>query len=134
MSEARRHLSHGPESLVALLALARRMRRYQSPDLLVVDEVGYLAASQRDAELLFEIVQRRYQAKSTVLTTNKVFKEWNEMFPSAGCVVTLIDRLVHKAEIVTLRGESYRRKEAEERTALKARERASRAKRPKGAA
>lgn len=98
-------------------ALTRRLRRYCHPDLLVIDEIGYLSSTAKHADLLFEVVNRRYQQKSIVLTTNKSFKEWNEVFPSAGCVVTLIDRLVHKAEIVDLDGESYRRKEATERAA-----------------
>ncbi|MBN1425303.1 ATP-binding protein, partial [Candidatus Fermentibacteria bacterium] len=69
-------------------ALTRRLRHYLRPSLLVIDEVGYLAASTRHADLLFEIVSRRYEQKSIILTTNKPFREWNEVFPSAGCVVT----------------------------------------------
>jgi hypothetical protein len=61
-----------------------------------------------------------------VLTTNKPFGEWSQVFPNAACVVTLIDRLVHRAEIAVLEGKSYRLKEAEERTARKAAERAAR--------
>jgi DNA replication protein DnaC len=104
-------------------ALTRRLRHYMRPQLLVIDEVAYLAAGTRHADLLFELVSRRYQQKSIVLTTTKAFSEWNDVFPSSGCLVTLIDRLIHKAEIVTIDAESYRRKEAEERAALKARER-----------
>jgi len=107
-------------------ALQRRLRRYVRPQLLVIDEVGYLATSGNHADLFFEVVARRYGEKPIVLTTNKPFAEWNQVFPSAGCVVTLIDRLVHKAEILELRGESYRLKEARERTARKAEERKSR--------
>lgn len=109
-------------------ALVRRLRRYCRPELLVIDEVGYLSSTSKHADLLFEVVTRRYQEKSIVLTTNKAFKEWNEVFPSSGCVVTLIDRLVHKAEIVDLDGDSYRTKEAVERAAQNAKKRASRKK------
>lgn len=101
-------------------ALTRRLRHYSRPQLLVIDEVGYLSSSARHADLLFEVINRRYQERSIVLTTNKVFSEWNEVFPSSGCIVTLIDRLIHKAEILTIEGESYRKKEAEERAAARA--------------
>jgi DNA replication protein DnaC len=107
-------------------SLGRRLRRYTQPQLLAVDEVGYLAYDTRYADLLFEVVTRRYQTNSIVLTTNKVFGEWNDVFPNAACVVTLIDRLVHKAEIASIEGESYRLKEAKERAALKAKTRARR--------
>jgi DNA replication protein DnaC len=96
-------------------ALMRRLRHYAHPELLVLDEVGYLATSSDHADLLFEVVTRRYQERSIVLTTNKSFNEWNDVFPSSTCVVTLIDRLVHKSEIVKIEGESYRLKEARER-------------------
>lgn len=106
--------------------LARRLRRYAWPDLLVIDEVGYLGSTAQHADLLFEVVSRRYQVKSTVLTTNKPFSEWNQIFPNAGCVVSLVDRLVHRAEVVEIQGDSYRLKEAEEHQAAEARKRAQR--------
>lgn len=96
-------------------ALTRRLRHYVRPQILVIDEVGYLATSSEHADLLFEVVTRRYQEKPIILSTNRPFAEWNSVFPSASCVVTMIDRLVHKAEIVTIKGESYRLKEANER-------------------
>jgi DNA replication protein DnaC len=74
-------------------ALARRLRRYTSLAILAVDEVGYLSYDARYADLLFEVVTRRYQTRPILLTTNKVFGEWNQVFPNAACVVTLIDRL-----------------------------------------
>lgn len=107
-------------------SLTRRLRRYTQPQLLAIDEVGYLAYDTRYADLLFEVVTRRYQQRSIVLTTNKVFGEWNDVFPNAACVVTLVDRLVHKAEIASIEGESYRLKEAKERAAQKAKTRARR--------
>lgn len=97
------------------LALQRRLSLYSRPSLLVIDEVGYLSYDNRHADLLFEIISRRYQKKSLVVTTNKSFSEWNEVFPNASCVVALIDRLVHQAEITQIVGESYRRKEAKDR-------------------
>lgn len=108
-------------------ALARRLAVYCRPALLVVDEVGYLSYDSRHADLLFEVVSRRAQQRSTVITTNKPFSEWNQVFPSAGCVVALIDRLVHKAEVVRIDADSYRVKEAKERETKRAAERKQRA-------
>jgi DNA replication protein DnaC len=104
-------------------ALRYRLRRYASPDLLVIDEVGYLSYSNRHADLLFELINRRHEKKSTLITTNKSFSEWAEVFPNASCVVAMIDRLVHHAEIIPIKGESYRHKEAQERAAAKSRKR-----------
>lgn len=102
------------------IALQRRLRRYCRPQLLVIDEVGYLSYDNRHADLLFEVVTRRYREKSIVISTNRRFAEWNEVFPNAACVVALVDRLVHDAEIVSIEGESYRAKEAAERAARRA--------------
>lgn len=96
-------------------ALRRRIKFYAQPTLLCIDEVGYLSYSNRHADLLFEIVSRRYETKSTLITTNKPFTEWKEMFPNVSCVVSLIDRLVHRAEIISIEASSFRLKESEER-------------------
>jgi DNA replication protein DnaC len=87
---------------------------------------GYLSYDNRYADLLFEVVSRRYGVKSTLVTTNKTFSEWNEVFPSAACVVTLVDRLVHHAEVVQIKGESYRLKESKEGAARRAEQRRQR--------
>ncbi len=105
-------------------ALQRRFGRYSRPRLLVIDELGYLSYDNRHADLLFEVVSRRYGQASTIVTTNKAFAEWNQVFPNAACVVTLVDRLIHNAEIVPIEGKSYRLKEAEEKSAARARDRA----------
>ncbi len=107
-------------------SLARRLRRYTQPDILCCDEVGYLAYDNRYADLLFEVVTRRYLHRPIVLSTNKPFSEWNDVFPNAACVVTLVDRLVHRSEIVTIDGESYRLKEAKERAASRKKSRTRR--------
>jgi DNA replication protein DnaC len=107
-------------------ALRSRLGFYTRPDLLVIDEVGYLSYSNRHADLLFELISRRYESKSTIVTTNKAFVNWSEVFPNAACVVSLVDRLVHHAEIVSLDGESYRLKEAQERATLQAKKRKAR--------
>ena len=87
------------------------------------DEVGYLSYSNRHADLLFELVSRRYEHKSTVVTTNRPFAEWRDVFPNAACVVSMVDRLMHNAEIVAIDGESYRVKEARERTEQRTKQR-----------
>ncbi len=105
-------------------ALARRLRRYTMPHLLCVDEVGYLSYDNRYADLLFEVVTRRYDAqKPLLLSTNKAFSEWSEVFPHAACVVTLVDRLIHRAEVIEIEAESYRLKEAKELSAARSKQR-----------
>jgi DNA replication protein DnaC len=104
-------------------ALRRRLRHYAAPDLLIIDEVGYLSYGNRHADLLFELVSRRYQVHSTLVTTNRAFAEWGEVFPNAACVVSLIDRLIHNAEVIAIEGESYRLKEAKERSEQRAKRR-----------
>ena len=107
-------------------ALQRRLRRYASFQLLALDEVGYLSYNHRHADLLFELVARRYDSKSILITTNKPFAEWSEVFPTAASVVALIDRLVHRAEIIQIEGDSFRLKEAKDTAARKSKERTSR--------
>ena len=69
----------------------------------------------RYADLLFEVVTHRYEARRPIaLTTNKAFADWADVFPHAASVVTLVDRLTHRAEVITLEGKSYRLKESEE--------------------
>jgi len=93
-------------------ALERRLRHYAKQSLLVVDEVGYLAFDNRNADLLFQVVSRRYERKSLVLTTNLAFKEWPTVFPNATCATALIDRIIHHADVISIEGESYRLREA----------------------
>ncbi len=104
-------------------SLARRLARYLRPELLLIDEVGYLSYDDRGGDLFFEVVSRRHQQKSIVLTTNRVFAEWNQVFPHSSCVTALVDRLVHRAEILLIDGDSYRAKEAKERSEQKRSER-----------
>jgi DNA replication protein DnaC len=106
-------------------ALTRRLRRYCKPRLLLLDEVGYLSYDGRYGDLLFEVVSRRHLQRSTVLTTNKTFSEWTQVFAAASCVSALVDRIVHRAEIVKIDGDSYRQKEAMERAERRAKERAA---------
>lgn len=96
--------------------LERALSRYVKPTLLAIDEVGYLSYDTRHADLLFQLIQRRYQRSSTIITTNKGFNEWNAVFPNAASVTALVDRLVERCEVVQIDGASYRYKRYEERT------------------
>ena len=100
-------------------ALRRRLKHYAHPDVLIIDEVGYLSYGNRHADLLFNIINRRYELKPTIVTTNRPFAEWSEVFPNAACVVSIVDRLVHHSEILVIEAESYRMREAKERAARK---------------
>src|SRR5262245_9730851 len=80
--------------------------------LLVIDNLGYLSHDARAAELFSQVVKRRYERKSLVLTTNLAFADWPTIFPNAGSAIALIARLIHHAESITIEGESYRRRAA----------------------
>jgi DNA replication protein DnaC len=97
----------------------RKLRTYANVGLLCVDEVGYSAFDDKSADLLYEVINRRYERKSVILTTNRPFKEWNEVFPNAACIVTLLDRLLHHADVTKIEGDSYRVRESEQETAAR---------------
>ena len=101
-------------------SLIRKIRGLMRPQVLVIDELGYLSYDNRHADLLYEVVSRRYQNKPILLTTNKPFKEWGEVFDSATSVTTIIDRLVHQSEVVLIDAKSYRLKESKEAAARRA--------------
>jgi DNA replication protein DnaC len=88
--------------------LMPRMKTLTYPSLLVVDEIGYLPISRTGAMLFFQLMSRRYERASTVLTSNKSFEEWGEIFGDEVMAAALIDRLLHHCHIVNVRGNSYR--------------------------
>lgn len=90
--------------------LSHRLKTLVFPSLLVVDEIGYLPISRTGAMLFFQLMSRRYERASTVLTSNKSFEEWGEIFGDEVMASALIDRLVHHCHIVNIRGNSYRMK------------------------
>lgn len=100
--------------------LNRRLSALSRPQVLFIDELGYLSYDTRHADLLFEVVSRRYEHKPIVVTTNKPFAEWNEVFSSASCVTTIVDRLVHCCDVVQVKAKSYRLKESKEAAAARA--------------
>jgi DNA replication protein DnaC len=95
-------------------ALERRLKHFTKIGLLVIDEIGFLAFDNRNADLLFQVISRRYEKKSVILTTNLAFRDWPTIFPNATCATALIDRVVHHADVIVIEGESYRAREAEE--------------------
>lgn len=94
--------------------LERRLKHYCRPAVLCLDEIGYLSYDNRNADLLFQLISRRYETKSIILTTNLKFSDWPTVFPNATCTTALIDRAVHRSEIIVIEGDSYRLREAEE--------------------
>jgi DNA replication protein DnaC len=88
--------------------LSHRLKTLVFPSLLVVDEIGYLPISRTGAMLFFQLMSRRYEHASTVLTSNKSFEEWGDIFGDETMAAALIDRLVHHCHIVNIRGNSYR--------------------------
>jgi DNA replication protein DnaC len=111
------------------MARRRCLKKYSGANLLVIDEVGYMDYDNRFADLLYEVIAARYEKYATIVTTNKSFKQWGTIFPNAACVVTLVDRLLHKAEMVVIEGQSFRHKEATERAAAKQKARQQKTKR-----
>jgi len=99
----------------------RKLRTYANVGLLCVDEVGYLSFDDRAADLLYEVINCRYERKPLIVTTNRPFKEWNEVFPNATCIATLLDRLLHHADVTVIEGESYRVRESEQEAAARRR-------------
>ena len=98
-------------------AFERRLRRYLLPDLLIIDELGYVPCDSRSADLLYNIISRRHEKRSTVITTNLAFKQWGTIFPGAACVVALVDRFVQHCHVLDIEGESWRQKEPIEKPA-----------------
>lgn len=92
----------------------RRLRAYANVSLMCIDEVGYLSFDDKSADLLYEVINRRYEKKPLIITTNKPFKQWNQVFPNAACIATMLDRLLHHAEVTVIEGSSYRVRESEQ--------------------
>jgi DNA replication protein DnaC len=93
--------------------LAEELKRLERYPLLIVDEVGYIPFDPQAANLMFMLVSSRYERASLIVTSNKPFSAWGEIFGDEIVAVAMIDRLVHHAEIVSLRGDSYRLKDKE---------------------
>jgi DNA replication protein DnaC len=88
--------------------LHRRLAAWAAPDLLLVDELGYLSFDSRGADLLYQVFNRRYQRASTIVTTNLPFKEWGKLFHNAAAASAIADRLVHRGLLIRITGKSRR--------------------------
>jgi DNA replication protein DnaC len=93
-------------------ALKQELKKYLKPSLIVLDELGYLPIDKNGADLLFQIISERYERGSIVITTNRVFKDWPQIFNNDNTLTSaLLDRLLHHTEAVVIEGKSYRMKE-----------------------
>lgn len=91
-------------------SLLKKLHYYQSADLLVCDELGYLSLGEQGSHLFFQVVSQRHRQKSTILTTNLPFAEWGKVFDSTTVATAIADRLVYNSEVLIMGGQSYRRK------------------------
>jgi len=92
--------------------LKQELSKYLKPTLIILDEIGYLPIDKTGADLLFQIISKRYEQGSIILTSNRVFKKWPEIFNNDSTLTSaLLDRLLHHAETVLIEGKSYRMKD-----------------------
>jgi DNA replication protein DnaC len=91
--------------------LKSRLRRYITPQLLIIDEIGYTQLSSSQANQLFDLVRERYERGSTILTSNTSFAQWGKLMNDEVLATALLDRLLHHAEVLTINGKSYRMKD-----------------------
>ena len=91
--------------------LESRIKHYTKYKLLIIDEIGYLPIDSEDAKLFFQLIDARYEKKSTIFTTNVNFKSWEEIFPEPKLANAILDRILHHASVVTITGNSYRLKQ-----------------------
>lgn len=92
--------------------LKSELKKYLSPDILLVDELGYLPIDKTGADLLFQVFSQRYETGSTIVTTNQAYKNWAKIFNNDSTLTSaVLDRLLHHAETITIEGKSYRMKD-----------------------
>lgn len=91
--------------------LERRWRVYLRPDILIIDEVGYLQLNRQEAELLFRLICERYEHGSVILTSNKYFSDWGELMNDSVIATAMLDRLLHHSHVINIRGGTYRLKD-----------------------
>ena len=96
----------------SLPAVERRMKRYTQPDLLILDELGYVTCEEKAVKLFFNIISRRHEARSVIITTNISYKDWGNIFPNAPCLGALVDRFAEHCHVVDIEAESYRLRSA----------------------
>lgn len=89
----------------------KAMKLYTNPTLLIIDELGRLSIDQKQGEHIFNVIDARYERGSTVITTNRAFRDWGKVFQDSVCAKGIIDRLIHHSEVIKITGESYRIKD-----------------------
>jgi DNA replication protein DnaC len=89
----------------------KKLQTYLKPAVLVLDEVGYLPLSRTEANMVFQLVARRYERGSIILTSNKPFSDWGQVFADDVLATAILDRLLHHCDVVTINGPSYRLKD-----------------------
>ena len=92
-------------------SLLKKLQYYQSQELLVIDEIGYLSLGTQGSNLFFQVISTRHERKSTVITTNRPFAQWGEIFDNTTVATAIADRLVYNSEILILEGPSYRKRD-----------------------
>jgi DNA replication protein DnaC len=95
----------------AIGRLASKLRSYLRPNVLVLDEVGYLPLERDEANLVFQTLSKRYEKGSTLLTSNKSFSEWGQVFGDDVLATAILDRLLHHCEVIAINGPSFRHKD-----------------------
>jgi DNA replication protein DnaC len=90
--------------------LLKKLHHYQSQELLVIDEIGYLSLGTQGSNLFFQVISARHERKSTIITTNRPFAQWGEIFDNTTVATAIADRLVYNSEILILEGSSYRKR------------------------
>jgi DNA replication protein DnaC len=106
-----------------LPAIERRLRRYTVPDLLILDELGYVPCNADAADLLFRIVSTRHESRAIVITTNLAYKQWGTVFGDAPCLGALVDRFAQHCHVLDIDADSWRDKERLEKKGLLAKKR-----------
>jgi DNA replication protein DnaC len=105
----------------SLPAIERQLRRYTNPDLLIIDELGYVPCDSDAADLLFRIVSKRHENRAIVITTNLAYKQWGTVFGDAPCLVALVDRFAQHCNVIDIDADSWRDKERLEKNGRKPR-------------
>ena len=91
--------------------LESKLKHYAKYKLLIIDEIGYLPIDKQGANLMFQLIAKRYEKNSTIITTNQMFSKWGEVFSDHVIANALLDRLIHHSHIIKIKGPSYRIKD-----------------------
>ncbi|MFO0839576.1 MAG: ATP-binding protein [Phycisphaerae bacterium] len=104
--------------LTGITAATKSLERYLRPDLLIVDDMGMKQLPKRSGEYLFEIIMRRYQVRSTMMTSNRPLEDWGKLIGDVPAATAILDRVLHNAEVITITGRSYRLRERAGKSAV----------------